>query len=105
MENIRHQDENDLITPNSALLQRYSQPHPDDSPVTYAQIMRPDQTQAQTEQFDFRLQTAANNDQVATSTVTSGRSSISSGYIDLTQNINSSQWRRNVRPTSPETNF
>lgn len=79
--------------------------------VTYAQIIRPAGIQLSdtNEQFDFRMQTAQQNSNLTSSPVViSGRSSISevsSGYIDLTQNLARPQVRKNARPTSPETSF
>lgn len=105
MENLRQNDE---VTANTALLQNNFQPQPiqlPDNSVTYAQIVRPIRPPDNTEQFDFRLQTpqqqARSANFVDEQPPMSGGSSISSGYIDLTQNLN----RRNVRPTSPETSF
>lgn len=120
-----------------SLLQRYSQPTPPpvNEPVQYAQIIRPiplhlpmrdpPQTAENEERFDFRLQAPrqVNHDDNASvasdasktynhpmyNQPMSGGSSISSGYIDLTQPPNHAPnnrvLHRNVRPTSPETSF
>lgn len=113
MENIRNENSGDGEANNllPQVPQSYVQsvePTPPTDRVTYAQIIRPNLPNG-TEQFDFRLQTPQqtmiNNN---LSPVTSGRSSISevsSGYIDLTQNLARPQLRKNVRPTSPETSF
>lgn len=109
MENLRSREDDDgNVQPNISLLQNFIHPQPPhNTEVTYAQIRRPvrDPSPADNEsdRFDFRLQTPQGN-QDSQATVTSGRSSISSGYIDLTQNISKNQ-KRNFRPTSPETSF
>lgn len=110
METLRGPDESEA---NALLPRSYAQPTslptlPVNNEPDYAQIIRPNRDlipDNNSEQFDFRLQTVypaapANLDEA----VTSGRSSISSGYLDLTQNINRGQ-RRIARPTSPETSF
>lgn len=110
-------------TPNTFLIQRIVvQPSqtvnnqsrieptlPVNNGVAYAQIIRPArvETPDSVNQFDFRLQTPAqnaNNHDDNASPLMSGGSSISSGYIDLTVPSTRVQ-RRNVRPTSPETSF
>lgn len=104
MDNLRNNDE-----AANLLQQSNIQAPPPNQPgdVTYAQILQtnrnliPDNS---SDQFDFRLQTPPQERAPNTVEVTSVRSSISSGYIDLTQNINRTQ-KRNVRPTSPETSF
>lgn len=91
--------------------------------VTYAQIIRPTpqyiNVSIPQENLDFRLQTPPpvpqmNQLRVITSNDgsqgESGRSSISSGYIDLTSNQGSVRAgaipkNPNQRPTSPETSF
>lgn len=116
-----------------SLLQRYSQPTPPpvNEPVQYAQIIRPiplhlpmrdpPQTAQNEERFDFRLQAPRQANSEDNTSITSdasktynqpmsGGSSISSGYIDLTQPPNhlppnNRVLLRNVRPTSPETSF
>jgi hypothetical protein len=113
-ENIGDGEANNLLpqVPQSYVQSVQPTPPPTDR-VTYAQIVRVLPAQINlpngTEQFDFRLQTpqqtSANNN---LSPITSGRSSISevsSGYIDLKQNLARPQLRKNVRPTSPETSF
>lgn len=104
---------------NTALLQRYAQPNlPVNDPVDYAQIIRPAPVPFQTrvygdeDRIDFRLQTprqaaASNNDDNVSipSPLMSGGSSISSGYIEVTQDRIQVPPRRVVRPTSPETSF
>lgn len=128
METLRNVDENPQSETANLLQQTPAEPRVEpmrnppnppqaNEPVTYAQIIRVLPTQAQArvptpdygERFDFRMQTAQNqmNDDNNSIAVTSGRSSISSGYIDLTQNIarNQNQVPRKVRPTSPETSF
>lgn len=89
------------------------QPAPPVDRVTYAQIIRPARIElppVTDEQFDFRLQSPQQTgNSVYASALTSGRSSVSSGYIDLTQNLARPQGpqvrNKNVRPTSPETSF
>lgn len=122
MESLRrNEDEADIVTAthNTMLLQRTVEPDPHaNNEVTYAQIARPDRVQVlpraqQEEEIDFRLQTPANQAAAENyqyengsypSPLMSGGSSISSGYIDLTQ-PNTRAQRRNWRPTSPETSF
>lgn len=110
MENLRH-DDNDFTTPNDALLQRYAQPvPPSNNEVQYAQILSraPPAAANNDEQFDFRMQapqTAASNNSLDSMSlpVMSPASSISSGYINVTQVTLAPL--RPVRPTSPETSF
>jgi hypothetical protein len=90
-------------------------PNPITNPntVTYAQIMRPSPTPQYvnlSNELDFRLQ--APQTAATLSQQTSGRSSISSGYIDLTSNLSRnhphppmSNSITNRRPQSPETSF
>ena len=121
MESLRRyndQADNEIPTPNTMLLPRTIEPSPPiNNEVTYAQIYRPDRVQvlpqAQPEdEIDFRLQTPAQqttanyqyNNSLSPSPVMSGGSSISSGYIEVTQPATRAQ-RRNWKPTSPETSF
>lgn len=121
MESMRRyedQIDSDVATPNTMLLPRALEPIPPvHNEITYAQIVRPDRVpvlpQPQPEEeIDFRLQTPVQQlpanyqyeNASGPSPLTSGGSSISSGYIDLTQPSTGVQ-RRNWRPTSPETSF
>jgi hypothetical protein len=110
MENMQSYERYDEVspTPATALLPQ-SQPQPANNNPTYAQIVRSNNIVESPEQFDFRIQQVQpenpNGNQPQTITITSVRSSISSGYLDLTENMNRPQQRRNVRPTSPETSF
>ncbi|CRK86316.1 CLUMA_CG000032, isoform A [Clunio marinus] len=122
MENIRR-DDNENVTSNTALLSNNNNNNGNESMpiqnvnngVTYAQILRSNQNPNQTltsdnnsEQFDFRLQTPSQTRPqmlIHGEGITSGRSSVSSGYIDLTQNMNQRTQRPVARPTSPETSF
>lgn len=87
-------------------------PSPNPNVVTYAQIVRPSPQYVNlANELDFRLQTPQSA--AALSQQTSGRSSISSGYIDLTSNLSRNQTHpppinnsiTNRRPQSPETSF
>jgi hypothetical protein len=115
MENLQNDDQfNNNQTESNVLLpqapQAYvsiAQPTPPTDRVTYAQIIRPVKPN-DAEQFDFRLQQPQQTSNDNFVPITSGRSSISdvsSGYIDLTQNLARPVVKRNVRPTSPETSF
>lgn len=116
MNNLRSDDSTDgeanaLISQIPQTYVPTIQPTPPTDRVTYAQIIRPARIELPetSEQFDFRLQSPQQESNIANSVaITSGRSSISevsSGYIDLTQNLSRPQVRRNARPTSPETSF
>ena len=113
MENLRN-DENaatEGITLLSQAPQAYVpivQPAPPSERVTYAQIFRPEPAAGSPEQLNFRLQTPQQTPNDYFTPVTTGGSTISdvsSGYIDLTQNLARPAIKRNVRPTSPETSF
>lgn len=124
MESLRRYDDQADNEAATMLLQRtVDESPPANNEVTYAQIVRPDrvqvfpqsqpQSQSQLEEdIDFRLQTPAqhapanyqHDNPSNASPLTSGASSISSGYIDLTHPYPRVQ-RRNWRPTSPETSF
>lgn len=104
MESLRNNEEStDVPLVHISLLQSAVQSQAQNNNPTYAQIRRPAPNSLQVndsnDQLNFRMQTPGDSQ-----TVTSGRSSVSSGYIDLTNNISKAQLR-NYRPTSPETSF
>jgi len=125
MDNIRSAGD-EIITPASRLLQpQYEQPQQQApaSPVTYAQIIRPNQNSE--DALDFRLQApgpyARHNPFDDNSSVTSSEISrsplpqTSRNYVNLSpvygrlnsNNIsnNNNNNSNNKRPTSPETSF
>lgn len=126
MELRRYNDQvgSDVPDANTSLLPpriEESLPERVNEPVTYAQIVRQDrvqvlpQVQSQPEEdIDFCLQTPVQQSPVPANyhyvnvspQLTSGGSSISSGYVDLTLPPGTVQRRpTNGRPMSPETSF